>query len=88
MEHSILNHGQVTWTTPELTPSLLTTTPRQREDVSALDRFNLHRCPTLWVFSDTGIGTHGMAVMIRYLDHWATATPTMVRIVCESQNTE
>ncbi|GFT04630.1 hypothetical protein TNCV_333961 [Trichonephila clavipes] len=27
-------------------PSLLTTTPHQREDVSALDIFNLHRCPT------------------------------------------
>ncbi|GFW44284.1 hypothetical protein TNCV_1747131 [Trichonephila clavipes] len=32
-----LNHGQVTWTTPELAPPLLTTTPHQREDVSALD---------------------------------------------------
>ncbi|GFV26056.1 hypothetical protein TNCV_4398681 [Trichonephila clavipes] len=39
----ILNHGQVTWTTPELAPPLLTTTPHQREDVSALDRFNVHR---------------------------------------------
>ncbi|GFY05771.1 adhesion G protein-coupled receptor B2 [Trichonephila clavipes] len=44
-DHVILNHGQVTWTTPELAP-LLTTTPHQREDVSALDRFNVHRCPT------------------------------------------
>ncbi|GFV38612.1 hypothetical protein TNCV_132511 [Trichonephila clavipes] len=25
---------------------LLTTTPHQREDVSALDRFSVHRCPT------------------------------------------
>ncbi|GFX79487.1 hypothetical protein TNCV_824761 [Trichonephila clavipes] len=31
--------------TPELSPPLLTTTPHQREDVSALDRFNVHRCP-------------------------------------------
>ncbi|GFU47090.1 hypothetical protein TNCV_2616591 [Trichonephila clavipes] len=38
------NHSQVTWTTPELAP-LLTTTSHQREDVSALDRFNVHRCP-------------------------------------------
>ncbi|GFS66407.1 hypothetical protein TNCV_3856651 [Trichonephila clavipes] len=30
-------------------PPLLTTTPHQREDVSALDRFNVHRCPTRWV---------------------------------------
>ncbi|GFU37263.1 hypothetical protein TNCV_4272611 [Trichonephila clavipes] len=36
----ILNHGQVTMTTPELTPSLLTTTPT--ED---LDRFNVHHLP-------------------------------------------
>ncbi|GFV68678.1 uncharacterized protein TNCV_3001371 [Trichonephila clavipes] len=42
-DHVILNHGQVTWTTPELEPPLLTTTPHQREDVSALDRFNVHR---------------------------------------------
>ncbi|GFW51348.1 hypothetical protein TNCV_3254771 [Trichonephila clavipes] len=26
-DHVILNHGQVTWTTPELAPPLLTTTP-------------------------------------------------------------
>ncbi|GFX19870.1 hypothetical protein TNCV_1434311 [Trichonephila clavipes] len=32
--------------TPELAPPLLTTTPHQREDVSALDRFNVHCCPT------------------------------------------
>ncbi|GFS80362.1 uncharacterized protein TNCV_3447971 [Trichonephila clavipes] len=43
-DHVILNHGQVTWTTSELAPPLLTTTPHQREDVSALDRFNVHRC--------------------------------------------
>ncbi|GFY05575.1 transposable element Tc3 transposase [Trichonephila clavipes] len=36
-------------------PPLLTTTPHQREDVSALDRFNVHRCPTRRVFSGTGI---------------------------------
>ncbi|GFV69793.1 hypothetical protein TNCV_431121 [Trichonephila clavipes] len=33
-DHVILNHGQVTWTTPELAPPLLTTTPHQREDNS------------------------------------------------------
>ncbi|GFS93860.1 uncharacterized protein TNCV_5053251 [Trichonephila clavipes] len=55
-DHVILNHGQVTWTTPELAPpTLLTTTPHQREDVSALDRFNVHRCPTRRVFSGTGL---------------------------------
>ncbi|GFX12920.1 uncharacterized protein TNCV_3659161 [Trichonephila clavipes] len=55
MDHVIWNHGQVTWTTPELAPPLLTTTPHQREDVSALDRFNVHRCPTRRVFSGTGL---------------------------------
>ncbi|GFU89246.1 uncharacterized protein TNCV_2549671 [Trichonephila clavipes] len=53
--HVILNHGQVTWTTPELAPPFLTTTPYKREDVSALDRFNGYRCPTRWVFSDNGL---------------------------------
>ncbi|GFW99897.1 uncharacterized protein TNCV_2126051 [Trichonephila clavipes] len=52
-DHVILNHGQVMWTTPELALPLLTTTPHQREDVSALDRFNVHRCPTRRVFSGT-----------------------------------
>ncbi|GFT63248.1 uncharacterized protein TNCV_4747271 [Trichonephila clavipes] len=30
-DHVILNHGQVTWTTPELAAPLRTTTPHQRE---------------------------------------------------------
>ncbi|GFT56329.1 hypothetical protein TNCV_2331391 [Trichonephila clavipes] len=49
---------RVTWTTPELAPPLLTTTPHLREDVSALDRFNVHRCPntaTAGLFSGTGL---------------------------------
>ncbi|GFS80793.1 transposable element Tcb1 transposase [Trichonephila clavipes] len=54
-DHIILNHGQFTWTTPELAPPLLTTTPHQREDVSALDRFNVHRCPTRRVFGGTDL---------------------------------
>ncbi|GFT11527.1 hypothetical protein TNCV_2523431 [Trichonephila clavipes] len=37
MDHVILNHGQVTWTTPELAPHLLSTTPHQR----SLDRIQL-----------------------------------------------
>ncbi|GFT63471.1 uncharacterized protein TNCV_869571 [Trichonephila clavipes] len=43
-DHVILNHGQVTWMTPGLAPPLLTTTPHQRNDLSALDRLNVHRC--------------------------------------------
>ncbi|GFT06050.1 uncharacterized protein TNCV_1594811 [Trichonephila clavipes] len=72
-DHVILNHGQVTWTTPELTPPLLTTTPHQREDVSALDRFNVHRCPTRRVFSGTGLEPVTKQATVRYLYHSATA---------------
>ncbi|GFW19466.1 uncharacterized protein TNCV_1603601 [Trichonephila clavipes] len=73
MDHVILNHGQVTWTTPELAPPLLTTTPHQREDVSALDRFNVHRCPTRRVFSGTGLQPVTKQATVRYLYHSATA---------------
>ncbi|GFW44045.1 uncharacterized protein TNCV_998101 [Trichonephila clavipes] len=72
-DHVILNHGQVTWTTPELAPPLLTTTPHQREDVSALDRFNVHRCPTRRVFSATGLEPVTKQATVRYLYHSATA---------------
>ncbi|GFW67973.1 uncharacterized protein TNCV_1617341 [Trichonephila clavipes] len=71
--HVILNHGQVTWTTSELAPPLLTTTPHQREDVSALDRFNVHRCPTRRIFSDNGLELVTRQATIRYLYHSATA---------------
>ncbi|GFW35668.1 uncharacterized protein TNCV_4435191 [Trichonephila clavipes] len=72
-DHVILNHGQVTWTTPELAPPLLTTTPHQREDVSALDRFSVHRCPTRRVFSGTGLELVTKPATIRCLYHSATA---------------
>ncbi|GFT65490.1 uncharacterized protein TNCV_583551 [Trichonephila clavipes] len=71
-DHVILNHGQVTWTTPELAPPLLTTTPHQREDVSALDRFSVHRCPTRRVFSGTGLELVTKPATVRYLYHSAT----------------
>ncbi|GFX71042.1 uncharacterized protein TNCV_3648071 [Trichonephila clavipes] len=77
-DHVILNHGQVTWTTPELAPPLLTTTPHQREDVSALDRFNVHSCPTRWVFSGTGLELVTKQATARYLYHSAT-TATIER---------
>ncbi|GFU20133.1 uncharacterized protein TNCV_2557261 [Trichonephila clavipes] len=69
------NFGQVTWTTPELAPPLLTTTPHQREDVSALDRFNEHRCPTQQVFGGTGLELVTRQATIRYLYHSAAAAP-------------
>ncbi|GFV97865.1 uncharacterized protein TNCV_2021801 [Trichonephila clavipes] len=59
--------------TPELEPPLLTTTPHQREDVSALDRFNVNRCPTRRVFSGTGLELVTRQATIRYLYHSATA---------------
>ncbi|GFS50439.1 hypothetical protein TNCV_2022451 [Trichonephila clavipes] len=59
MDLVILKNGQMTRATPELAPPILTTTPHQREDISALDRFNVHRCPT----------RRDMPTMIRYLDH-------------------
>ncbi|GFS94405.1 uncharacterized protein TNCV_2014391 [Trichonephila clavipes] len=72
-DHVILNHGQVTWTTPELAPPLLTTTPHQREDVSALDRFNVHQCPTRRVLSGTGLEPVTKQATVLYLYHSATA---------------
>ncbi|GFW46210.1 uncharacterized protein TNCV_4210891 [Trichonephila clavipes] len=71
-DHVILNHGQVTWTTPELAPPLLTTTQHQREDVSALDRFNVHRCPTRWFFGGTGIE---LMTCLPWLDTLTTGLP-------------
>ncbi|GFW46201.1 uncharacterized protein TNCV_4210801 [Trichonephila clavipes] len=72
-DHVILNHGQVRWTTPELVPRLLTATPHQREDVSALDRFNVPRCPTRRVFSGTELELVTWQAMVRYPYHSATA---------------
>ncbi|GFT06530.1 uncharacterized protein TNCV_3356511 [Trichonephila clavipes] len=71
-DHVILNNGQVMWTTPELVPPLLTTTPHQQEDVSALDKFNVHRCPIRYVFSGTGIELVTKKATIRYLYPSAT----------------
>ncbi|GFY09673.1 hypothetical protein TNCV_381671 [Trichonephila clavipes] len=48
-----------------------------REDVSALYRFNVHRCPTrrvLWYWART----HDIHAMVRYPNHWATAALKIV----------
>ncbi|GFY30672.1 uncharacterized protein TNCV_3118321 [Trichonephila clavipes] len=76
MDPVILNHGQVMWMTPEQAPPLLTTTPHQRKDVLALDRFNVHRCPTRRVFSGTGLELMTRQATIRYLYHLATTATT------------
>ncbi|GFX25452.1 uncharacterized protein TNCV_1998531 [Trichonephila clavipes] len=78
-DHVILNHGQVMWTIPELAPPLLTTTPHQLEDVSALDRFDVHRCPTRQVFSGIGLELVTRQATIRYLYHSATAATPLLR---------
>ncbi|GFT94557.1 uncharacterized protein TNCV_1490701 [Trichonephila clavipes] len=78
-DHVILNDCQVTWTTPELVPPLLRTTPLQREDVSALDRFSVHRCPTRRVFSGTGLELVIKPATIRYLYHSATTAPYLFK---------
>ncbi|GFX06303.1 uncharacterized protein TNCV_505231 [Trichonephila clavipes] len=57
---------------------LLTTTPHQREDVSALDRFNVHRCPTRRVFSGTGLELVTRQATIQYLYHLATAATVIL----------
>ncbi|GFX08924.1 hypothetical protein TNCV_2966351 [Trichonephila clavipes] len=58
--------------------SLLTTTPRQRDNVSALDRFNEHRCPIRQVFSGSGLEFVTRQAMIRYRYQSATAACRMV----------
>ncbi|GFV91055.1 uncharacterized protein TNCV_1249371 [Trichonephila clavipes] len=72
-DHVILIHGQVTWTTPELAPPSPNYLTSPREDVSALDRFNVHRCPTRRVFSGTGLELVTRQATVRYLYHSATA---------------
>ncbi|GFS66986.1 uncharacterized protein TNCV_2527781 [Trichonephila clavipes] len=64
MDHVILNHGQVTWMTPELAPPLLTTTPG---------------CPTRRVFSGTGLEPMTKPATIRYLHHSATVAALRIR---------
>ncbi|GFV59644.1 uncharacterized protein TNCV_1907161 [Trichonephila clavipes] len=78
-DHVILNDGQVTWATTELAPPLLTTTPHQREDVSALDRFNVHSCRTRQVFSGTGLELVTRQATIRYLYHSETVARGVVQ---------
>ncbi|GFX45038.1 hypothetical protein TNCV_3430871 [Trichonephila clavipes] len=56
-------------TTPELAPLLLTITPHQREDVSALDSFNVYLSPTRRVFRGTGLELLTHQPQVRYFDH-------------------
>ncbi|GFX69076.1 uncharacterized protein TNCV_4945761 [Trichonephila clavipes] len=67
--------------TPELAPHLLTTTPHQQEDVSALDRFSVHRCPPWRVFSGTGLELVTKPATIRFLYHSAIVATKLGWIV-------
>ncbi|GFU84985.1 hypothetical protein TNCV_245281 [Trichonephila clavipes] len=60
---SNVNQGQVT----KPAPPLLTSTPHQWEKARALDRFNVNRSPTGWVFSGLELKTRRQR--FRYLDH-------------------
>ncbi|GFU50396.1 uncharacterized protein TNCV_1827991 [Trichonephila clavipes] len=64
--------------TPELVPPLLTTTPHQQEDVSALGRFKVHHCPTRRVFSGTGLELVTRQATTRYLYLLATTATTAI----------
>ncbi|GFT33998.1 hypothetical protein TNCV_4384511 [Trichonephila clavipes] len=64
----ILKHGQVTRTTSELAPLLLTTTAHQWENVSALDRCKVHK--SLYA---SGTGLACMACQPLAHDHKGTA---------------
>ncbi|GFV21448.1 hypothetical protein TNCV_2372051 [Trichonephila clavipes] len=57
-----------------MTPELESPSPNyhQREDVSALDRFNVHHCPTRRVFSSTGSELVTRQATIRFLYYSAT----------------
>ncbi|GFW12879.1 uncharacterized protein TNCV_3328121 [Trichonephila clavipes] len=74
-----MNHGQVTWTTSDLAPPLLTATPLGH--VSALNRFNMHRCPTRRVFCGTGLEHVTRQATVRYLYHSATAATIKQRAI-------
>ncbi|GFX75768.1 hypothetical protein TNCV_2237401 [Trichonephila clavipes] len=68
------------WSSDVRRHPLQTTTPHQREDVSALDRFSVHCYPTRRVFMDTGLELLTKPATIRYLYHLATtATPKCER---------
>ncbi|GFW80002.1 hypothetical protein TNCV_984111 [Trichonephila clavipes] len=54
-------------------PPLLSITPYQQEDVSALDRFIVHRFPTRRVFGGTRLELVTRQATIRYPYHLATA---------------
>ncbi|GFV00623.1 uncharacterized protein TNCV_5003721, partial [Trichonephila clavipes] len=63
----------MTWTTAELAPHSPNYHTTPTGGLSALDRFNVHRCPTQRVFSGIGLELVTRQATIRYLYHSATA---------------
>ncbi|GFS93814.1 hypothetical protein TNCV_5052901 [Trichonephila clavipes] len=52
----------------------------QREDGSALDRFNVHGCPTRRIFSGTRLELMTRQAKIQYLHLWAAATLKRLKV--------
>ncbi|GFW75312.1 hypothetical protein TNCV_4189661 [Trichonephila clavipes] len=74
-DHVILNHGQVTWTTPELAPPSPNYHTNGRTFQLSTDlRASLPDTAGLYWYWPR---THGMPAMSRYLDHCATAAPQL-----------
>ncbi|GFX34911.1 uncharacterized protein TNCV_2328511 [Trichonephila clavipes] len=74
-DHVIFNYGQVTWTTPELAPPLLNTTPMGGRFSSR----HGYQLSTRWVLSGTGLELVTWQATIRYLYHSATAATGLLR---------
>ncbi|GFV13867.1 hypothetical protein TNCV_523461 [Trichonephila clavipes] len=70
--YGILNHGQVTWMTPELTPPSPNYHTNGRTFEISTD-FTCIAPPVRRVFSGTGPELVKRPAAIRYLDHSATA---------------
>ncbi|GFV45496.1 hypothetical protein TNCV_2891101 [Trichonephila clavipes] len=65
--HVILNHGQVTWTTPELAPSPLTTTPHQRGTFQLSTDLTCIATPyTAGLFNGIGLELLARQATVRY----------------------
>ncbi|GFX04322.1 hypothetical protein TNCV_3974701 [Trichonephila clavipes] len=69
-DHVILNHGQVTWTTPELAPP----SPNYHTNERTFQLLTDLTCiAALHGGSLVRARTHDISAMVRYPNHWATA---------------
>ncbi|GFT16038.1 hypothetical protein TNCV_3315771 [Trichonephila clavipes] len=66
----VTDHGQVTSTTPEMAPPLLTTTPHQREDVSShLTYIAALHCGSLLILGLNKASHDPIPIPLGYRDH-------------------